>query len=420
MTAPNPHISDVLAVNLVSDGIYRYAAWYSVDGATAYFGRQALAGGAWTIHTFAGADATTLDLPVPDDDHNFPAVALLGDGKAVVLANMHGEELKALVSDNAVASDITEWTALSLTGIGTRVTYPIPVHRPDGSTRLYFREGGALTGSARSDSAFWETAADGSTYGTKTTIFQGLEVPNAKGAGVAGDDASTDTEFNWCAYPTVPVVTDAGGGEFIEHWAWCWRNRDSGVNPDRTNVLPSYMQYRSATDSWHAIDGTEVTLPVDPVNTLAVQTGLTAAAEGYLNWGGLAIDGDGFPHMMVSRNPHYHQWWDGAAWQQDSYGSAGGWTLGGVTVLGRLNCVWLRGALWIMTAGGPTDDRRPRLWRLDGTGSVCLGGTIPGGGTWEFYLDPVRWRDGVVDVFTPDGATPRVVSFGDNVRMVAA
>lgn len=392
MVLPNQYTSDATAINLTSNPTNRFAAWYDVPGELRT-GRQPVAGGTWTIHKIAGTNRTALALPVKADPHNYPAIAQDGAGRLHLWANMHNNPLRYLVS--ASAASVTTWAPGTLPGVGKAVTYPIPIRRPDGSLRLFLRDGPVGSGAGRADCHFWDYGL-ASTAGQPTLLFQGLLVDG-------GSDYDVDDTTNWSAYPAIPVVT-GGATNWIEHWSWIWRGKGTEA---RSNTLPSYMQYRSATKSWHAADGTPVTLPVTPLNNPATRTGMVSDGEGYLNFGGLAIDDNGRPHLVISQGPRYHIEWDGTAWKQTRLAN----TLNGLTAHGRFNCYWLNGSLWVLGVEYALD--RPRLWRISGNGSdgsVNMGGQVPDG-LWECAADPEALRRrGRVEVLTPDGDAPLVFS----------
>jgi hypothetical protein len=138
----------------------------------------------------------------------------------------------------------------------------------------------------------------------------------------------------------------------------------------------------------------------------------------YVNGGGLAIDDQGLPHIIISLDPTKYIRRNAAntAWVETSVANP----LGGITHIDAKQTFWLRGALWMLTATEPGGFRRVRLIRIDGTTSATLSGDVGPTG-WEPCADPVAWRRfGTIEILSPDGALPRVYRLGDHARIKAA
>lgn len=435
MTLPYPHTSDIQGPNLVTtlDGTTQYAVWYTVAGELKV-GKRNRATQQWGVNheefTITGAARTRLALPVADDEHNYPAITVSGTGHVWVWANMHINELRMIRSNGAGV--INSWAdALQLPmpnilvhandplfpAVTYRWTYPMPIPLPDGKVWFHIRLGNHTSGANESDSYYWFLPANVGNFDNTVPVkmFQGLSVPGAGEGGTVGPDATTaapeNVPNNWSAYPTMPHIENRANGAYRIHISWCWRALPS---PSET---PSYAYYDSVTGNWHAVDGSTLTLPITPLNNLACQTGLVASpGDTYLNWGGLTVDDNGYPHAIVSNNPAYHQWWNGTSWQQETVPNP----LGGVSRTSRCNAYWLRGKLWILAPGVPNTARIPRLWRLDGGGTVAMGSNV-GSGMWECHADPEAYRQfGSIEHLVPDGDTPRVYTFGTHAKVRAA
>jgi hypothetical protein len=417
--------------NLVSDDTYRYAVFMTATFGVRV-GRQTIATGAWTYHDIDGAAATALALPVGNDDHHFAALGIDSTGRLWLAVHMHNHPLRWIVTTNP--QDITAWSVgPALPGINTRNTYPVFIKRPDGTLRFWLRSGPTGSGSGRSNSMCW-VESEGSWSTSVPLMFQGLEVPDAGGPGINGSGADVENETNWSPYVARPAVEDHGDGTWTEHWFLIWRHRSSpagseaggsyppGMVVERTNILPSYLQYRSVTDSWHAIDGTPVTFPVHPLNNPAIQTGLTAGAEGWINLFGYTIDDDGHPHVTLSRDPVYHLWWNGESWQQAQVVTAGANYQYSTVIATPVQAVWLRGRLLYLAMGSHATNQRTPVLADESSGSIVrLGGinSLVAGFTPNYDHEALRTR-GVVEVMTPTMTQASVVSFGDGARMRAA
>jgi hypothetical protein len=263
------------------------------------------------------------------------------------------------------------------------------------------------------------------------------------------------------------------------------------VEGPRENVLPSYAYSDDKGDTWHAIDGTQLTLPITPVNaaaaripgntrltsidrsggivaataddpnhgivagqsvavrisddnsfdgtfTVAVVSGTaifwgqagadTTAGPGFLSrgeggglisGGGVTVDDDGNPHMIISAGP---SWWirhNGTTWTSSTLANP----LHGVTHSIIAACHWQHGNLYMLKWGSPQSRRRPRIWQITGSDQVVfgIGGEVDSRGLNNPVLDPEAARlFDTIEVLTPDGNTPRVATFGRAARAAAA
>lgn len=487
----NPLNGGHTACNLVSNATMRYAAWYT-EAEEVMVGKQALnvggAPGPWTIVStqlpgttlnaniglIPLAARTALALPCQFDTHCWIAIALMGDGKLIVWANMHDNPVRMIsCADPINAFAVWVNANATLPGSVAANSYPIPIHHPDGSVRLYMRDSAAPSGAGRCDAHFWDAAPGTSAFGVapalvgRQNLFKGLSVVNGRGPGLIGDDntgapsnpGAGDTQFNWNPYVSYPYVEDLGGGAYKEHWFWFWRRDAVDVDPLRSNILPSYMNFDSRDGLWRSITGVIQGLPIDPINDLTCQTGLVGPANAaqptsgnYTNGSSICLDDAGNPHILCSHFPKFHIWWDGAAWNQEKFGVnvAGG-------VFGVINChigtdslnsiptiFWKDGRMWIIGGGGPIAgggdaQKQVFLWRCNaatGTGSItnvdatriCLASYAPTaqeavargiafGFTHQALMDQEAFRlRGTVEVLMPYGDEPHVVVFGNNMK----
>jgi len=220
--------------------------------------------------------------------------------------------------------------------------------------------------------------------------------------------------------------------------SWIWRGL--GADED-SNTLPSYGYSDDGGATWSAIDGTALTLPVTPLNSIAARfpgsafvqsiqresslvfaaldtpnhglevgnqiryqgkasfngiftvavvngsllvwvqagandpaggTGTLDLGDGYTNWGGLAVDDDGLPHVVASSNPVVYVRRNAAndAWVQSTIPNP----LNGIIHLGlATNPPWLPAACGCSsspTPGTPAAAASTRLRAAPGT-SCC-------------------------------------------------
>lgn len=426
-TIPPSSTSDNYGPNLITteDGLTDYAVWYD-DAGELHVGKRVRATQQWgvshTEYTFAGAARTALGLPVALDGHNYAAIARDRLGYLHVWANMHLDTCRQVKSANP--DDITAWAdaTTALPSVGARCTYPSPVQLPGGDFFFWMRTGRAYGGagtpndiSGRANTQAWRNI--NGVWQPKVELFRGLTVPNAKGPGVDGDDSENETVYNWSSYPvTTHVEASWQPHPGRIHMAWVWR---IDGNDARTNITPSYAYSDDGGVTWKAIDGSAVTLPIDPVNSLNVQCGVTHQGEGYINGGGLCLDPrTGYPVITVSSSPWYEIKWTGSAWTQTTIGTT---ELHGRTISNLLIPYAVGGHLWLLTNDNTPPvsrygHRMMMLAKRDGTTHVKLGDRVRAGGpygTWEARANPVAHRlFGTVEVLIPNGNSPRVYSFG--------
>lgn len=280
MSIPNNKNAITVAVSLITYGDYQFAVWYDLAGEL-HIGRVRRGVHIWgTSHqeyTFAGTPRTALNLPVADDDHNFPAIAVDSQSRLHVWANMHIEPLHYVRTSAAHTTDgwlaTGGWVDASseLPSVDVRFTYPTPVPLRNGNLWFYGRNGGSGSASGRSDSFFW--THDGSSWSARTRLFQGVSVPDAGGPGIPGSPEGVEDITNYSCYVTNFVVEDdrkPHPGRI--HVSWLWRHTGTGSQEDGEEcVLPCYGYSDDNGQTWQAIDGTVLTLPITPLNALAAR-----------------------------------------------------------------------------------------------------------------------------------------------------
>lgn len=493
MTAQKPNYltTGIIGPNLITVGLWEYAVMFTgypvLDeaGTTASSDLQVCrrqrttapgGTGIWNVHKMTGAEATALSLPNTDgDSHKWCALMIGGDERMHVWANMHADPypqpagaftapengLHYAVSTQSVAN---VWPPTFVKGFlpqqAPANSYPTAARFQTNELVLLLRDGPldaaanpplangrGDSGSGRSNASIWMMPADGSAWGNKRMMFQGVKAGgtvNGLPLGGAVGYFEPDDDTNYGPYWTNLLVEPAGSvhpGRL--HLAWIWRQIPIAADGTRSvNILPSYGYSDDKGATWRAIDGTLLTFPIGPWdgNNLACRTGLLHPtgvqsngqswdAQGYLNWGGICVDpATGFPHMAVSQNPWFHMWWDGTIWRQASItGLPRAVKLGGFNITSRMSCYWIKDAMWVLTNAVTPGERHLRLFRVDGNRSVRLGPEIqnatpsthgPGsGGLWEAHADPEAVRlFGVIHTLMPDGDAPRVFTFADNHR----
>ena len=282
---PNPLSSATVGIHLWSVGPYQFAVWYDLAGELR-IGRIQRGTHQWGVNhtewTVTGTPRTVLALPVALDEHNYPSVCVDGNGRIHVWANMHNNPMRYIRSVDPHTSDT--WTAASgwtdaaseLPSVEDRCTYPTPIMFPDNTMAFYLRNGsenptGPDPVSGQYNSYMWDRTASGTSWGARRFVWQGLSVPDAGGPGIPGGDGTTaiDDRTNWSVYPSNFLVergTDPYPGRL--HVSWVWRSE--GVD-GFSNQWPSYAYSEDKGVTWKAIDGTPLTVPITPLNSIAAR-----------------------------------------------------------------------------------------------------------------------------------------------------
>ena len=409
-----------LASNPVSNATFRYAAFVDTLGQV-HVTQQDTAGigGPLIDHIFNAAQdpvaAAVIGSPIANmTEGTYPTLLLTDDGRLTLFVNMGGGTAGTFRTIRTTApNDITAWgnavgqwaTTLPV----NRVFSPITWNRPNGRGMVYLcGQGNGLNATfGNADGQVWQTLPNGS-FGPFTTdpilpYFRGVAVPGAP-VGSA-----------WSPSVLRPVIEDLGGGQFNEHWFWSWRPKNQTFS-----VLPSYAVYRSATNSWHAIDNTPVNPVFDPISQPTLQTGWDdeeGAGFQFADGGSFTLTPAGNPVALIGWRPTYMIAWDGTKWGRLRFplvGPATAITIAGVDVLSRMILVYLHRAIWYLFAGSTVADPVVRAYAVSpGIGlfpppatirAVPLGAAVPAGAVWEVTYDhDALDRDGVIQVQTPLG-----------------
>jgi hypothetical protein len=448
VTLPNSKTSNINACNLLTtlDGQYQFAVWYGASDGELRVGRIQRGVQRWGVnhsqYQMAGAARTELAMPVEDDEHKYPAIAIDDQGKAHIWANMHNQPNRHIISDNAAVSNITAWSAASaLPSEIDRNTYPMPVTYPDGTLWFYFRAMQTYGLSGKANSHFWTRNAG--TWSARTQLFQGVPT---------GLESAINDATNYSAYLCYPKVEQRSGGVMRLHLFWIWRQ---DAFQSSSCVLPSYAYSDDKGATFRAVDGTLLSLPIAPWNNLACQTGiasdrsrtvtdavtngtttLTSATANFqpadvgaairgiaLNAGAsppntndfttitarasttsvtlsyasvlsgsgqtviIGDDYDNDPTLAIDPNGYPHAMMGlHPLPRHHIYWNGSAWVHGYQSkdlktfdVLNRMIPYYLRGQLWVLGGGEPLGARRPRLWKADASVQVCMGGVIDDG-----------------------------------------
>ncbi len=275
--------------NLWTHGDLQFAVWVDGDGSPVV-GRRRVTGGGWRTVDLGALAGNPLGAPTPPDAHRVFAIAVDEQGFVHVAGNMHASELRYVRSRRPL--DIGGWDEAPMVGSEeTSVTYPAFVRSPDGALLFFYRDGGA---------------------GRGDVVLNRLDGPAGAWRRVATliDGASSDES----AY-LQRVAVDAERGRI--HLLFLWRaGDDAGTNRD-----VSYLASDDGGSTWHSSDGSVAELPVTHGRAdVVARTGEGSAV--LLNQGGMAVDGDGFPHAVFLVDERagtgedlVHVWQEAGGWR---------------------------------------------------------------------------------------------------------
>jgi hypothetical protein len=351
----------------------QYATWVDGEG-TPYVAKRYAGEDEWEVVDLGDLPGNPLDAPTVDDPHHVHVLGVDAEGHIHVMGNMHRDPLRYVRSTRP--GDITEWEAGEVAGDAHHVTYPKFVRLVDG-TLLFFRREGTPGDSAILLDALAPGAEDWEHVGTVLDGRPSDEIPYIH-----------------------RVAVDPSSGAI--HLAFMWRGRPF-PEPDTNNDV-GYARSDDGGRIWRTSDGREQPLPITHEDAETVLD--TAPRDsGLLNNGGMAVDTDGRPHVLVrvdrpTGNRYIlHLWFDGVEWQRDE--------LDGSTVDGRPTAVATPdGSVWLVGARG-TELRVQEITPGGADHSESFG-RVPVG--WEASYDAQALEmEGSIEVLVPDGDEPRVL-----------
>lgn len=247
----------------------------------------------WEEFDLSTVSGNPLALPVDTDNHN--NISIIRDylGYFHITANMHGDALRYVRSANP--DDITSWVAPGMTGVAEGVvTYPRFFRWSDGTLGFTYRDGVSGSGDVYLN-----------IYNPASQVWTSR--------GKIADGKSTDES----PYEN-RVVVDRNDRLWLS-FSW----RPSGGDTNTTNdIFLIYSDDQGQT--FYAIDGTAIPLPLVHANTDAMILDTADTNSGIMNQYGMDVDLNGYPHIATmmadgstpDRNIH-HIWWDGTEWHND-------------------------------------------------------------------------------------------------------
>ena len=265
--------------NLWTAGDAQYAVWVG-DDAQPLLGVRAAAGG-WETTDLGAVGGNPLAAPTDDDTHNVYVLAVDPLGHVHVAGNMHTDQLRYIRTERPGRYD--RWVTPAMGGENQSVTYPAFVALPDGTLLFFRREG--LPG--RGQLVLDRLPSGDTEWQHVGVIVDGI--PSSEGP----------------YFQHVAVDPDTGS----IHLAWLWRQGPTSAG----NNDVSYMRSDDRGASWTRSDGTPIELPaVHDTAELVLDTG---SRSGLLNNGGMIVDADGRPHMVLQRGDRIiHLRFDGEGW----------------------------------------------------------------------------------------------------------
>ncbi|OWK32305.1 BNR-4 repeat-containing protein [Sphingomonas mucosissima] len=292
----------------VTRGDDKYTGTYNVDG-NLIITHKSLLVGKFTSFNTRDIPGDPIG-PVINDSHNTVAMGLDGAGRLHVFANMHGGLLRYARTVDPVPPGgpvPTNWVASGLIGpypitdpLELKVTYPRLLRFPNGDLLLYYRDG---------------TSGEGDNYlvdlPNGATVWQNRRM-------IAAGKATLENFYEFR-----PVIDHRG-------WLWIagtWRPQGGDAN---TNADVHLMLSKDRGNTWQAVDGSPVAMPLVHSNTNARILSTPATNSGIINQPGMAVNPvTGNPHLFltlaaprndgsgISDREIHHLWHNGTTWKID-------------------------------------------------------------------------------------------------------
>jgi len=221
-------------------------------------------------------------------------------------------------------------------------------------------------------------------------------------------------------YTTMYVECDSDPHPNRAHWFGAWDFAFGGVD-DFTIDHYHYMYSDDEASTWCNVEDVPLTIPYDSTYT-PPRTGISFGDPALHNLyaSGCGIDADGNPvGTYIDRHAPARVRlirWNGAAWVVDT--ALGARYAGGQEPLP----IRFRGDLWIFARplGGGADTTKAELRRLAAPNEIAYV-AAPVGINWICYWDPVAYHEsGVIEMLHINDDVPRVTTFGNNARAIAA
>ncbi len=414
-------------------GTWQYGILIKLDG-SAWCWKRVLATNVITTYDLSGAASNALGLPFleTDDDHHALALGVDENGRVHIAGNSFATSLRYIRSTaSGGQADITAWSsavgsvAHSSGGVNAH-TYHDFVRTANGTLIWSMDQRAVLTDGLGIDrllfklipgaSATWQTVLSTNKFATSERVTNG----DANRAFLIGLTATAD---GWL------------------HAAGIWRTGDDDGD---TQQQPWYLKaHEDELDVWYNVEDVVHSMPITWANRAAAQID---SAPGFspTNGKGIAIDGDGYPHVVLrngtssgagaltdpetlqQRTTWVRCFWNGttAAWEVadiSGAGSTNGPCLHGVRdellLIGSISgrCfIRTNGARGTTISGGSL-----RFW-MGGPVDTTYDPLLTFSAIFEPNPDPVRLQSGWIDLMIPDGDTVKVFSFGSHARFVAA
>jgi hypothetical protein len=249
--------------------------------------KRRLGSDAWETFDLADIPGNPLGAPTEADLHNDYVIGVDGKGFIHVVGNMHAEPLRYVRSTRPL--EIDSWTAATMTGMESDVTYPAFVELRDGTLLFWCREGYSgngdiLVNRLDEESQQWHrvTRVIDGTSNNESAYLQHIAV---------GRDGSLDVMYVW---------------------------RSTGAVATNNDI--SYAESKDGGATWTKVDGTPLALPLTHASgNVVVDT--PPVGSGLSNAGGFEIDAKGRPHGIFEISGKrgarllLHVWYDGRRWR---------------------------------------------------------------------------------------------------------
>ena len=402
------------------------------------------------------ADATAaagLNLPVnPIDNHWTLGIGIDEQGRIHIAGNSHANTLwqgtrgqhyirstAAWSPPTAPTWTVPSWASLPWSAAGANShTYNIFARMTDGRL-LFFMD--------QQDDVFNARGRDWLAYylptGAGTTWLPLLGTGNHEFASTNADEPQGSTADRVYVSNVVVEPRHVDGTVIDRIWVTGnWRT----FNTDGASATAPFVVYSDdPLTSWHNAHGDEVTMPLTWANRADF---LVETAPEWGSVGGMGIDADSNPHVVVKNGTSYggtltsitnssgqteslvsgsvvdgwvHCWHNGTAWVIDRLNGQGS------SQPPSLHCV--RDGNYMLTtifdrmriaSNFATGTRTNFLIGTDVDSVGAPPGSSGGNETFSILPDPVALMRGRLELLIPDGATPRVFTFGNHARAIAS
>lgn len=404
------------------------------------------------------------------DDHYAFAIGVDSQDRLWITGNQHTDVWRAIRSEAANGAWDATWqnawvvpTNFTSASGDDSFTYHI-FDRTSNGTLLWFMSQEDPGGTRGRDwLAFYRPPNAGTSWskffgsGVLDAEFATSELGSATVAADITDPPQTGRVANRVYVNGVNVVTDSSTGVEWIHVCGIWRTSDKwGNSQQKPWYVKGLVSGLGTNANWFTVRDEPKTMPITWANKdeVGAVVSITSAPPISRTFGqGIAIDSDGYPHMIYENGgqwqgpldlntpdngtagdpmgsyanpgpyaaysdqnayPQVRLYWDGSDWSVAPITTiAVGASRGPVIA-------YARNDLWVITMSG-SKNRLSNKAGMSVAGALTLvpiGGRV--GSAIESNCDPIALKNGVIALMVPDYDTPRVFTYGNHSRAFAA